>query len=167
MFALILMFQLGTSQGTQIEANESSPKPKFKGGFSYTYGPEVGLLLFPPVKFNIDYCYNKSRNLYLGLDGTINVFIAIWGHVGFQTGLQLRSLYVESGFDLTFFEIGNYLSFNPKLGYDISLHKNIVNLYLEAGPSFRMRSNENISELNYLKVDGIPLNLEVGINGRF
>lgn len=167
MFALILMFQLGTSQGNQIEADESSPKPKFKSGFSYAYGPEVGLLLFPPIKVNVDYYYNKSRNLYIGLDGTINVFIAIWGHVGFQTGFQLRNAYVESGLDLTYFEVGNYLSFNPKMGYDISLYKNVVNLYLEAGPSFRLRSNENISELRYLKIGGIPLNLEIGFNGRF
>lgn len=161
---LILLFRLGVAQNLQNQAVKPS-KPKFKGGFSYAYGPEVGLLLYP--KANIDYYYNNDRTLYIGLDGSINVFIAIWGHVGFQAGFQIKNVYLESGIDLTFFEIGNYLSLNPKMGYDIPLYERILNIYFEIGPSYMVRSNKDLLGLKYLQAGRIPLNLEIGLNVRF
>jgi hypothetical protein len=164
---LIFLFQYSNAQDIPTKDLESVEKLKFKGAWAYAYGPEVGLLLFPPIKFSLDYYFNKNRTLYVGLDGAINGF-TVWGwFIGLQTGIQFRSLYVESGFDFTFFERGNYYSFNPKIGYDLSVSKKPINIYFETGPSFRLHTYERIPDFEYKKIGQIPLNFELGFSYRF
>ena len=156
-----------------VQAQDPSPeektRPRFRAGLGYVSGPEVYWLRFPPLKISLDYYFNRERDFYLGLDGSVNVFAIPYGHVGLQAGYQDVSMntYFECGVDLVTEEGNWHLTWNPKIGHDFPVNKTGGNIYLEAGPAFYLRRDPGLLEPNYVTIDPLPINIEVGFSGRF
>lgn len=147
---------------------EKEEKGRLKVALSYVSGPEVYHLKWPPLKVSVDYFFDRQRDFYVGMDGSLN----IWGfpsrHTGFQVGFQDHRLnsYVECGLDV-YWEDGSQITWNPRIGHDFPVAKGRGNFFVEVGPSFYLHRDLRLPERNYIRIDPLPINLEFGLNSRF
>lgn len=145
----------------------NQPKHYYSFILSYEYGPEVLMLIAPPIKLGTEYHSFKQQDLYCGFDASFNIFIAPWLQTGVYVGLKYKMLLIEQKINYLVMN-SDYnpikeLSFNPKIGVEFK------NIYLKAGPYIPVKSfaNGHLIEDKYLNIKNILINLELGYRFNF
>jgi len=141
-----------------IDAKES------QGSFGVAFGPEYFVLnVLPPPTASIDFFFPGSDFLYYGPDANIHLLVAVWGHLGFHSGIDLGFVFLEASASGTFglsptpgtSDFG-WLSLNPKVGL------RVFDVYAKTGPSFILGGTPASHKNSFVTFLGFPCNFEVG-----
>jgi hypothetical protein len=144
----------------------------FRAGYSYS--PEDGLLIFPPIHLSLEYqLARESNTCYFGLCTGGGIIIAPWGGVGAYWGYKLNSLFIENKINCFF--LGNtepkegqssfskQLSINPKIGFEAK------HFYVKVGPYIPInpKQDNSMQIIKYVKINDVIIDLELGYYIRF
>ena len=131
----------------------------------YSYSPEDGRLIFPPLNLSVEYEFTYPNTGYIGVCTGGNIMIYAWGGVGVYYGYKLKSFFLENRFN--WFIQSSYpeynkvrtsqFSINPKIGFEK------YHMYIKACPYFGINENpDHVLKVNYLHIKNVIIDLEAG-----
>ena len=131
----------------------------------YSYSPEDGRLILPPLNLSFEYEFTNPNTGYIGVCTGGNIMISAWGGIGLYYGYKLNSFFLGNRFN--WFIQNSYpeydkmrtsqLSINPKIGFEK------YHMYIKAGPYFGINENpDHVLDVNYLHIKNVIIDLEVG-----
>lgn len=131
----------------------------------YSYSPEDGLVILPPINFSLEYQFSYPYTSYLGACTGGNIMMFAWGGVGIYYGFKMKSFFIENRFNWFIMPaIEDYdikrtsqFSINPKIGFE----KN--HMYIKVGPYFGINEKpENMLNVKYLHINNLKIDVEAG-----
>ncbi|MDD4972093.1 MAG: hypothetical protein PHT07_21920 [Paludibacter sp.] len=131
----------------------------------YSYSPEDGMIIFPPINLSLEYQFAYPYTSYLGVTTGGNIMISAWGGVGIYYGFKMKSFFIENklnwfiipGYEYYGIERTSQFSLNPKIGFE----KN--HMYIKAGPYIGINEKpENLLDFNYLHIGKVIIDVEAG-----
>lgn len=131
----------------------------------YSYSPEDGLLILPPLNLSLEYDFTYPNTGYIGFCTGGNIMISAWGGAGLYYGYKLKSFFIENRFNWfiqnSYPEYGkertSQFSINPKIGFEK------YHMYIKAGPYFGIKENpDHVLDVNYLHIKNVIIDVEAG-----
>ena len=131
----------------------------------YSYSPEDGLILLPPLNLSVEYQLSYPYTPYVGITTGGNIMMSAWGGMGVYYGFKMKSFFIENKFNWFIIPGDEYygiertsqFSINPKIGFEK------YHMYIKAGPYFGINEKpENLLNLRYLHIGKVILDVEAG-----
>ena len=131
----------------------------------YSFSPEDGLLILPPIHLSMEYQFTSPNTGYIGVCTGGSIVIAAWGGIGLYYGYKLKSFFIENKFNWFLVSGEEYsgrkgtsqFSINPKIGFEK------YHMYIKAGPYFGINEKqENLLNIQYLHIGHVIIDVEAG-----
>ncbi len=137
---------------------------------SYVWGPEVYILLLPPVKVGFE-LESLHSHKYFGFDASFMMggVDAFWGQIGAYGGFREGSVLLENKLNYFFTSSSGgdklqILSIIPKIGFQYK------RFYIKAGPTIKLARWEidyNFAKITAPIISGYEVNIEIGYQWYF